>query len=68
MIGTILSMRKTSKNGLINGGIIGGIYVVLLYIISSSLNTGFTLNAYTIWMLVAGVVSGVIGGIIAVNL
>lgn len=48
LIGTIISMKRTSKNGLINGAIIGGAYVILLYVISSSLNTGFALNGYTI--------------------
>jgi len=67
LIGTIISMRKTKKNGLINGSIIGGVYVILLYLISSILNTGFTINIYTIIMIIAGMVSGVIGGIIAVN-
>jgi len=67
LIGSIISMKKTSKNGLINGAIIGGTYVILLYVISSFLNTGFALNGYTIGMIVAGIVSGVIGGIIAVN-
>jgi len=67
LIGTIISMKKTSKNGLINGAIIGGTYVILLYLISSSLNTGFALNGYTIGMIVAGIISGIIGGIIAVN-
>lgn len=67
LIGAIISMKKTSKNGLINGAIIGGTYVVLLYIISSTLNTGFALNGYTIGMIIAGVISGIVGGIIAVN-
>lgn len=67
LIGSIISMKKTSKNGLINGAIIGGSYVVLLYLISSFLNTGFALNAYTIGMIIAGIISGIIGGIIAVN-
>ena len=67
LIGTIISMKKTSKNGLINGGIIGGTYVILLYIISSFLNTGFALNGYTICMIIAGIISGIVGGIIAVN-
>jgi len=67
LIGAIISMKKTSKNGLINGAIIGGTYVILLYIISSSLNTGFMLNGYTFGMIVAGIISGIIGGIIAVN-
>ena len=67
LIGTIISMRKISKNGMIKGAIIGGMYVVLLYLISSILNTGFTMNVYTIIMIVLGIVSGIIGGIIAVN-
>ena len=67
LLGTIISMRKTKKNGLINGAIIGGIYIILLYLISSVLNTGFAMNIYTIIMIFAGMVSGIVGGIIAVN-
>lgn len=67
LIGAIISMKKTFKNGLINGAIIGGIYVILLYIISGFLNTGFALNIYTIFMILAGIISGIVGGIIAVN-
>lgn len=67
LIGTIIGVRKISKNGMLNGAIIGGIYVVLLYLISSLLNTGFAFNTYTILMIIAGIVSGIIGGIIGVN-
>lgn len=67
LIGTIISIRKISRNGMVNGAIIGGVYVVLLYLISSILNTGFIINAYTIGMVIAGIVSGIIGGIIGVN-
>lgn len=67
LIGTIIGVRKISKNGMLNGAIIGGVYVVLLYFISSLLNTGFALNTYTIVMIIAGIVSGIIGGIIGVN-
>lgn len=67
LIGTIISMRKTTKNGMLNGAIIGGAYVILLYLISSALNTGFAMNIYTIIMIIVGMVSGIIGGIIAVN-
>ena len=66
-IGSIISMRKVSKNGLINGAIIGGTYVLLLYLISSILNTGFTFNIYTVIMIIAGIISGIIGGIIGIN-
>lgn len=67
LIGTIIGVRKINKNGMLNGGIIGAIYVILLYLISSILNTGFTFNIYTILMIIAGIISGVIGGIIGVN-
>ena len=68
LIGTIISMRKTSKNGMLNGAIIGGSYVILLYLISSVLNTGFSMNIYTIIMIITGTIAGVIGGIISVNI
>lgn len=67
LIGTIISMRKISKNGMVNGAIIGGLYVISLYLISSILNTGFTMNIYTVITILSGVISGIIGGIIAVN-
>ena len=54
LIGTILVVRKIKKNGMINGVIVGGTYVVLLYLISSIVNTGFTLNIYTIIMIIGG--------------
>ena len=67
LIGSIISMRNVSKNGLVNGAIIGGIYVLLLYLISSILNTGFTFNVYTVIMIIAGIISGIVGGIIGIN-
>ncbi len=67
LIGATISTRKISKNGMINGGIIGGIYVILLYLISSIINTGFTFNIYTIIMIIAGIVAGLIGGIFGIN-
>lgn len=67
LIGTMIGIRKISENGMLNGAIIGGAYVILLYLISSILNTGFTLNIYTIFMIIAGIISGIIGGIIGVN-
>ena len=67
LIGSIMAVKKISRNGMLNGGIIGGGYVVLIYLISSILNTGFSLNVYTIIMIIAGITSGIIGGIIGVN-
>ncbi len=67
LIGTMIGVRKITKNGMFNGAIIGGTYVILLYFISSLLNTGFIFNIYTIMMIITGIISGVIGGIISVN-
>lgn len=67
LIGTIIVVRKIKKKGMLNGAVIGGTYVILLYLISSLLNTGFAFNTYTILMIIAGIVSGIIGGIIGVN-
>ncbi len=67
LIGSSLSNTKIKKNGLMNGGIIGGIYILLLYIVSSLLNWKFSLNIQSILMIVIGIVFGILGGIIGVN-
>ena len=67
LLGATISTRKLHKNGMMNGGIIGGTYVLLLYIISSFINTGFTFNIYTIIMIIAGILAGLIGGILGIN-
>ena len=60
------SSRK--KNGILNGGIIGPIYMLLIYLTSSILYSGFMLNVYSIFMLVIGIAAGMIGGVVGVNL
>jgi len=40
LIGSMVSMRKIRKNGLLNGGFVGLIYVLALYIISSACLVG----------------------------
>ena len=68
LIGTIIGTRNIRKNGMLNGAIIGVGYVILLYLISSILNTGFAFNVYTILMIVTGIISGIIGGIVGINI
>ena len=68
LIGSSLSTLKIKKNGLLNGAIVGFIYIFSLYIISSITGSGFNLNIISIVMLVASVVAGMVGGIIGVNL
>ena len=67
LIGSSISNIKIKKNGLINGGIIGGLYIAILYIISSILNWNFGLDIKSIIMIAVGVIFGILGGIIGVN-
>lgn len=68
LAGSTISSRKIKKNGLIYGGIVGFIYFFILYLASSLCLTGFSLSANSFIMLAVGVIAGIIGGIIGVNL
>ena len=67
LIGSSISNMKIKKNDLINGGIVGGLYIILIYLFSSILNESFTLTIQSIVMIVIGIAFGVLGGIIGVN-
>lgn len=67
LIGSSLGNIKIRKNGLINGGIIGAVYIIIIYLISSILNWRFSLNIQSVIMIIAAVVFGILGGIIGVN-
>lgn len=67
LIGTAVSTWKLTKNGILNGGLVGLLYMIILYLVSSSLGTGFALNTNAIIMMVLGIIAGMIGGIIGVN-
>lgn len=67
LIGSSLGNIKIKKNGLINGGLIGGIYIITIYLISSILNWKFSLNIQSVIMIITAIVFGILGGIIGVN-
>ena len=67
LIGSSIGNIKIKKNGLINGGIIGGIYMLTIYLISSILNWNFLLNFQSILMIIVGMMFGIFGGILGVN-
>lgn len=67
LIGSSIENTKLKKNGLINGGMIGGCYILIIYLISSILNWKFSLNINSIIMIVAAIIFGILGGIIGVN-
>lgn len=60
LIGGSIGSSKIKRKGLINGGIIGLIYISILYFISSLIQTGFGLNIYAILMIVFSVLAGMV--------
>ena len=67
LIGSSIENIKIRKNGLLNGGIIGGLYIIIIYLLSSILNWKFSLNLQSLIMIGISILFGVIGGIIGVN-
>lgn len=67
LIASSLNTRKLKKKGMLNGGIIGLIYMIFLYILSSIILMNFKLNSNTIIMFATGVLTGMIGGVIGIN-
>ena len=68
LIGSSMSSISIKKQGIINGGLVGLIYVLFLYIVSSIAGIGFGLNMNAIIMLIVGIITGMIGGVIGVNI
>ena len=67
LIGSSIGNSKIHKNGLINGMLVGGLYVIAIYLVSSILNWRFSLNIQSLLMILIGIVFGALGGIIGVN-
>lgn len=61
LLGSFLSNMKMKKNGMLNGGIVGLAYLLILYIISSLLNWRFGLSWRSIIMLAVGILCGILG-------
>lgn len=60
LIGSSFATKKLKKNGLINGAIIGGTYIFILYIISSVLNASFSINLASLVMIAVGIFGGIV--------
>lgn len=65
--GAIVS-RSLKTRGWLNGGVVGLIYILLLYTSSSIVLKDFSINRYMISMLLIGLLSGSIGGILGINI
>lgn len=67
LVGSIFTARKNQKNGIINGGIVGGIYLLILWVISTIFIDGMAFTMQTAIMLTASIFTGMLGGILGVN-
>lgn len=67
LIGSTIANKKMKKNGILNGGIIGAIYLLTIYIVSSAISGSFSLGCKSIIMVVVGMIFGIIGGVIGIN-
>lgn len=67
LIGSSIGIGKMKRDGLINGAIVGVVYMIVIYLISSILNWEFKLNIQSIIMIGIGIAFGILGGIIGVN-
>lgn len=68
LIGSSISSFKIKKQGMVNGALVGLIYMLLIYLLSSILLTGFAIDMKTIIMIAVGIVAGMVGGVIGVNM
>ncbi len=66
-IGSSIGNLKMKKNGLLNGALIGGIYLLSIYLLSGIVNQNFSLTIQSIIIIVSGMICGMFGGIIGVN-
>lgn len=66
-VGSIMSVSRISKRGIINGGIVGMIYFLAIYILSGIVNSNFSINISGIILIICGILAGMLGGIVGVN-
>lgn len=67
LLGSLFLSRKIKKRGLITGLLFGIIYFLIIYLMTSIFYTGFFINkAAGLYLLITSI-SGMVGGIIGVN-
>lgn len=67
-VGSMLLSSKISEKGWMNGAFLGVVYVIILMVLSKLMHNDFIFDLYVIIRLTVGVITGIIGGMIGVNL
>lgn len=68
LIGSIISSINIGKMGILNGALVGFIYIFTIYLLSSIIVCGFSFNIKSLIMIGISLVLGIFGGIIGVNI
>ncbi len=68
LIGSSIATIKLEKKGIINGLIIGSLYIAIYLLISLIFAGSVSFSIKTILIITLGIIAGGIGGIIGVNL
>lgn len=68
LIGSFIASGKIKNKGIVNGAIVGGCYMLVIYLLSSIMGNSFSLNVQSFVTITAAIMAGIIGGILGVNL
>ena len=68
LIGSSISSINIKKHGMLNGGLVGVIYILSIYIMSSIVTGKLNIDANSMIMILVAIITGMVGGIIGVNL
>ena len=68
IVGSIISTKYIRKNGFLNGALVGCMYIIILYVISSIYTSNISVSSNLIIVILLGCITGMIGGIIGVNI
>ena len=68
LIASQMATRNLKKNGIINGGVVGLIYILGIYLISSIITGNFGFDLQSIIMCITSILVGCLGGIIGINM
>ena len=66
--GTMFATKKIHKNGAIIGVATTAAYIIIMYLISSSITGDFSLNGKSFAMIISVLLLGGIGGVMGVNI
>lgn len=68
LIATSIVTIKVQDKGMMKGGIIGAVYFILIYLVSSLILRNFDINVYSAIMFGVSFLCGGIGGIVGINM